>query len=824
MDYRIVYHEHIVHDHSYCESYQSNTMIPKSVENQALETNSQNNQHEIPMVSNGNDNDSVATKSYTGYEIDKINQNPLYNVIGHKTKRESGVDGCALQLSDNDTSVATLPKTSDDTCISLENASVARPDANVNEIGLRIIRKEKKVKTVKAKNHKCLICEKSFGAAYRLKDHMIGHSEVKAYSCDICQTSFKRRHHLTRHKEIHSKERKDIKTPSHLKKDTMRSKRCYICSICSDVFKSKKHFTMHKLEHAEFNPDHFEQVLEINNKKENMCKKESDSECYRYPSFSSENQLSEKTHMKLSKNVCSALDNAASKMQIPKKQIRRIKTLKRIEEKKHICLVCEKKFSRKSHLNDHLLLHTGIKTFHCEVCGKSFRQKSHLKRHTLTHSVKVTINVYFCDTCQEGFSDFFVFRNHLVHHVGQDRKLRCGICNETFDRAMKLKDHMKIVHSMNANVPCRKILTLPTGEVDQLSSKDTLTEQQFSHDVKQQKFTCKCGKQYSRKYHLNRHAKSHFEQKETFKCTKCGKELSQKDKLTRHSRICRAHPPSDKKISVKINEVGHEKGNEVMRENSSVNIVIDRKLSMNKGKNIQQKQVKLDCPICDKQFSCAYTLKDHHFRFHTPASSQHQCDICLKKFTTVSKLESHELMHKDGKMYQCNRCELRFFTYAECKEHKIEHVNERSFVCSLCPWTFQSSASLENHILIHKESKPHLCDTCNKSYRLKCDLQRHVNVHFESVVWKCTVCCKQFYYKSTWKSHQSVHTTEKQYFCDKCGASFRQRNVLLRHMSLHKGNKSHMCEKCGWQFARVEHLQNHMRTHLKEELASVLSA
>ena len=53
--------------------------------------------------------------------------------------------------------------------------------------------------------------------------------------------------------------------------------------------------------------------------------------------------------------------------------------------KPYVCETCDRGFSQRHHLKEHLRTHTGDKPFTCEVCEKTFTQRGTLNRHILTH-------------------------------------------------------------------------------------------------------------------------------------------------------------------------------------------------------------------------------------------------------------------------------------------------------------------------------------------------------------------------------------------------------------------------------------------------------
>lgn len=97
------------------------------------------------------------------------------------------------------------------------------------------------------------------------------------------------------------------------------------------------------------------------------------------------------------------------------------------------CNQCEKKFSSKASLKNHLCLGDVETAVNCTECDKEFSTKALLAAHAKTHEdIKPTTSMS-CDKCDVVFSDKQDYCTHIqLHHSQPVKKFKCDQCNKAF--------------------------------------------------------------------------------------------------------------------------------------------------------------------------------------------------------------------------------------------------------------------------------------------------------------------------------------------------------------------------------------------------------
>lgn len=107
-------------------------------------------------------------------------------------------------------------------------------------------------------------------------------------------------------------------------------------------------------------------------------------------------------------------------------------------ESPHRCHFCSKSFTRKEHLTNHVRIHTG-KTH--DLFSRFLKNKNYQKLKCL---LKIILgeSPHRCEFCQKTFTRKEHLTNHLRQHTGETPHI-CTICSKPFTRKEHLVNHMR---------------------------------------------------------------------------------------------------------------------------------------------------------------------------------------------------------------------------------------------------------------------------------------------------------------------------------------------------------------------------------------------
>lgn len=128
----------------------------------------------------------------------------------------------------------------------------------------------------------------------------------------------------------------------------------------------------------------------------------------------------------------------------------------------------------------------------------------------------------------------------------------------------------------------------------------------------------------------------------------------------------------------------------------------------------------IQCDECDKYFLYKSKLTIHKICYHNKQSIQYgihmdklinryckprgsnalqySCKHCIKRFSSIHRLNLHEHTHGLDYGYRCNVCKKWFTKISALKIHGYSHFNQKQYKCTACGKTCKRASTFKRHV------------------------------------------------------------------------------------------------------------------------------
>ncbi|KAI4898381.1 hypothetical protein NFI96_010198 [Prochilodus magdalenae] len=427
---------------------------------------------------------------------------------------------------------------------------------------------------------------------------------------------------------------------------------------------------------------------------------------------------------------------------------------------------------------------------------------------------------------------------------------KCGECRRTFLRPCHLKRHQRTIHSKEKPYccsRCRKCFSQATGLKRHQQTHRDETEQraQEKEGAPLDFFPCsECSFSFVTKLNLYKHLKRHHHE-EYLKlvenhshCTLQTEEITDK------------HDPPYKPPARLRRSTGTPNGSRSQSKKGPTGRPRGRPPKNKKPQqqnNVQEQSAEpgqLATDVADPADPAVPQRADGTPPQEPPVSS-HICGECLRTFSHLHLLKSHDCIQQGDGPHGCSRCGLYFNRQCNLRRHeRTIHRKERPYCCTLCLKSFTQSSGLKRHQESHSRHSTHrqstaladatiyACDHCPFSFTGERYLHKHVRRHHPEMTTKylsytegdltskdhsCSQCSKIFRTIRGFKNHACFRQGDQLYLCPDCGKAFSWFNSLKQHQRIHTGVKPYTCSQCDKSFVHSGQLNVHMRTHTGEK-------
>ncbi|KAM3955550.1 uncharacterized protein ACR2FA_010545 [Aphomia sociella] len=635
-----------------------------------------------------------------------------------------------------------------------------------------------------------------------------------------------------------------------------------LCLICNSVFPSSYSLIKHNMSHLRVDIEHLTiekykckrcTSLYINDDEENKhtCKDVQDQLKQHYEVVTNDvvdTVPDKQTAFSISQRPC----NICGKMLTYKSWHGHMQSVH--NEQSYTCDLCNKKFSAKKYIQNHILYVHKKKRFDknvrekCKLCPSVFinRASNHhmsygLIKHNLSHLrvdiEHLTIEKYKCNRCNALYINEDEENKHTCKDVQEQLKQHYQVgSNDLVDTVPDKQTAFS--KSQRPCYICGKILTYKSWHGHMQNVHNELS---YTCDLCNKKFSAK---KYIQNHILYVHGKKRFGNNVTEKCKLCPSVFTNRASKHHMSYSLIKHNLSHLWVNIerlaiekyKCNRcnalyINGDEENKHTCKDDLVNTVPNKKFSEKKyirnhilsvhQKESFVKNVTEKCKLCPSVFPNRASMKHHMWYCH---SDFVKCKICKSKMKKAN-LDTHmKRMHSnDGVTHKCRRCERvfkaavylnRHMKVSRCHQKRvdIEHLTIEKYKWNRC-----------NALYINEdEGNKHTCKDVQDLLQNEVDTNDLVDsvpdkqTPFSKSPRPCNICGKMLMYKS-WHGHmQNVHN-EQSYTCDLCNKKFSAKKYIRNHILFFHQKKrfvknvTEKCKLCPSIFPNRASMKNHMR-------------
>ncbi|XP_017783708.1 PREDICTED: zinc finger protein 384 [Nicrophorus vespilloides] len=196
----------------------------------------------------------------------------------------------------------------------------------------------------------------------------------------------------------------------------------------------------------------------------------------------------------------------------------------------------------------------------------------------------------------------------------------------------------------------------------------------------------------------------------------------------------------------------------------------------------------------------------------------HQCQQCLKSFSSNHQLVQHIRVHTGEKPYKCSYCDRRFKQLSHVQQHTRLHTGERPYKCHLpdCGRAFIQLSNLQQHLRNHDaqveraKNRPFHCNICGKGFATESSLRTHTSKQHAALIGgpnatSCPLCHKMFLGGEALMEHMK-HTHKDP------NASGVAIDVIDPYLAKRR-TANHPCPVCGKHYVNEGSLRKHLACH-----------